>query len=525
MSTAIENARDQLLSVAAGDPQRAAALLDLVEQQRRNANWVRYWQPAGDQLQFWQQLHPDQKVWVVLGGNRSGKTELGAFLTTAWLLGKDFFRGELAWPWVEPLPIPQPPTAVRGVALNTDMLRDPLWEKLTGYSDHPPMFPAAQIASKSDHFFQVRFKNGSKFSGKSADPTVDPKTHGGVSLDFAWIDEECSKEFFDENWQRTVSRGGKLLITATPLSDIGTAQHPWLFDLVQDWRNGDKSIGVVFLSLFNNPYVPESEKESQRLKWRGHPEERARLYGDFVQRAGLVYPEWRPEPPLWIPPYDIPETAYRAVMIDPASSGPVAALWAAFDSKGKMTVYRAYKERNLTPSEHVANILALNGGDPIDLWLLDPYMGRERLPWSDIHGDKRTVLEVFRDAGLPRLRIAEVSAAVALEESREYLRAAFDPTSRHPACEFFNTLHQFRAEIERYVYDTTQRGPQRGEVRDRPRKGNDDLINAWQYLCGMRLRSRRPGTAKPIPPEFRSYSNQGPTELAVRVGGFHVEVH
>ena len=503
--SSLEHAESHLLSIAEGDPARALALLEALESGRKDRQYIRYWQPHPHLERFWAALRPEQDTWLVLGGNGSGKTELGAFLVGAWMLGKDYFRGEANERWVNALPIPAPPANVRAVGLNSDMLRDPVWEKLTGHAEHGPFIPDDSIAQKLDHQFILKTTNGSKLQGKSAD--VDPKTHGGASCSLVWLDEECSYEIFKENKARTRKAGGKLLVTATPLDDPGTAAHPWIFDLIQQAEDGDPSIGVVYMDMAANPYLSQEFRDAQTKFWTGTSEEQARLHGRPVRRSGLVYPQWTAKPPLWVDPHPLDEKAYRVLMLDPASSGPVAAMWSAFDEKGKWTIYRTYKQGGLTASAHVENILALNGGDHLNMMLMDPYMGQQRLAWHAEHGDTRTVLDIFRQAGLPRLRLADVDEKVALEESREYLAAGLDPTNPHPAVEVFNTCAEFRAEIERYVIEAVVRGPSRGESRDRPRRGNDDVMACFRYTAGMRFRAYRFAASKLVDPAFRSYAN------------------
>lgn len=505
----LTDAEAQLISIADGDPERAALLVEALEEKRRQERFVCYWEPHEEQKKFWEQLTPEQDTWLILGGNGSGKTELGEFLVAAWALGKEFFRNEPNWKWIEPLPIPDPPNNIRGVGLNSDSLRDPMWEKLTGSTEHAPFFPESQVTHRNNQQFSASFANFSKFQGKSAD--VDPKTHGGPSCALVHIDEECHYEIFKES-QRRIRNGGRLLITATPLDDPAITSHPWIFDLIEQWRGGDPSIGVIFMAMEKNPYLDRDFVRREKTRLAGLPDSDARLFGIPVRRSGLVYPRWKPAPPLWVPARELSDADYyRVVTIDPASTGYAAAVWTAYDRKGHQIVYRTYKEKGLTVGAHVNNILAENRGDLIDFWGFDPYMGKQKQM-----EDHRTVLQVWRDAGLPRLRLCDVTAEKSLEASRQYLDAAFDETDRHPSVEVFDHCNHFQEEIERYIIDVISQGSSKGEPRDRPRKRNDHVMNAWQYACGMGFRARRsvgrmagqgssnyfgPAVEKPVPPK------------------------
>ncbi|KKM99839.1 hypothetical protein LCGC14_1143720, partial [marine sediment metagenome] len=354
------NLAANLITASQGDLDEAEARILLLEEQRRQNCYAKYFEPCGDQLQFWKQLRPEQKIWLILGGNGAGKSILLAFLTVAWILGKEYFRGEPAWKWVEPLPIPSPPSNIRVVGLTAGMLLDPVWENLFGSTDHPPMVPNdGTLIRQSDHTATARWKNHSRLQGKVAQ--AEPKTHGGANCALVAIDEECSVEIFDENYQRT-RKDGHILVGATPLDDVGTTQHPWIFDLIQKWEDGDPEIGVVYLSMLNNPYLSDDHKRKQKARWAGHPEEQARLYGKPVRRTGLYYNNWEAKPPIFVPEHDLEPGGTRVVCIDPAATGPVGALWANFDAHGNMSLYREYKEKKLNISEHVQNILMENRG-------------------------------------------------------------------------------------------------------------------------------------------------------------------
>ncbi len=487
----------QILDLADGDPEQALALVDMLENQQHQDKYVCYLEPHKGQQPFFEQLRPEQDIWLICGGTSAGKTEQGSGIMSGFALGKDYFKGYPAYAWISKLPIPEPPNNLRAVGLNSDMLRDPIWEKLMGTAEHGPFFPPAEIIAKNNHLFTVQFRNGSKFQGKSAD--VDSKTHGGATLDLVWIDEECHHDIFKENRLRT-RKGGKLLITATPLDDVGTTSHPWIYDLIEAWKAGDPTIGVVYMRMEDNPHLSPDYVRREKERLRGAPDEQARLYGIPTRRSGLYYPMWKAEAPLWVPAHDL-TGGFRAVVVDPAATGPVGALWMDFDSQGNMTIYREYKEKNLTASQHCQNILVENRGDPIDLWLMDPWMGRQRQT-----EDHRTVLQVWRDNGLPRLRLADADYEMALQESREYVGAAWDHTSPHPRVTVFDHLEKFKAEIERYIVDSVTQGAKKGETRDKPRKGNDHLLNCYQYCCGMRLRARGGGVVKLVDSAFRSYT-------------------
>lgn len=472
-----------------GSPEDALIALQAVENKRKNEQFAKYFQAYPAQERKLREFTPEIKIFGMLGGNRSGKTETGAFIAVAWALGKEHFRGEPAWELVKDLPIPEPPNKIWVVGLDFSVLQDVIWrEKFIHGRNHAGFVPQAELKKPpSETIFELFFKNGSTITGKSADSGREK--FQSASVDLIWIDEECESDVFDECYQRTSDCAGKILLTLTPLNDVNSAvRKPWVFDLYKDWKNGQKDVRFVQLSVMDNPYVPQEEKDKLKIKWAGHPEEKARLYGDFVQRSGLVYKMWKSAVHM-VKRMPIPRDWYRIACIDPAPTGPTACVWVAVNPSGDIYVTDTYKRADLPVGEHAKNIITQNMGQPIDLWLIDPKGGSQRN--AETH---RTPADLYRDCGIP-VRYANVTEDYGLQVSMEYLNATLDTSARHSKCFIFDDLYDFRDEIERYVWDFYSKGEQAGQSKDKPRKGFDDILNAWQYIC-CQLRGRRaPKTA------------------------------
>ena len=468
-----------------GSAELALAALSELEKKRIAKSYIKYFEPWSEQISALNAFTKDIKIIGILGGNRSGKTILGAFIAIAWCLGKDYFRGEPIWPIIEKLPIPVGPVNVWVVGLDYGVLRDVIWyEKLRHGKNHPPFLPTdSSIKKVSDGDFQVFFSNGSLLTGKSAD--AGREKFQGASVDLVWLDEECDESIFDECYQRTVDCGGKLLLTLTPLTDINSGvRTPWVFDLYEE-SVAKPSGDVVFckLSTINSPFVPEVEKVKLQEKWAGDPEEGARLYGDFVRRSGLVYPQWGEL--HVVRPFSIPDHWQRIVSIDPAATGVTAAIWIAIDDNGNMWGYREYYEREKIVSEHAKGIKMLCMGEPVDIWLLDPKWGSQRN--AETH---KTGEQLWRESGIP-VRLPKVGEDYGLHVSREYVNATVTPNSRHPKFCVTTDCTNFIFEIKHYTYDTFSKGANKGLSKEKPRKRNDHLVNAWQYACTLRMKGKK----------------------------------
>jgi len=484
--------------LASLDPEDALLAIMAMEEQRKEQHFAKYWSsdPSDECREFYNRIEEDFakltkdiKIYGLLGGNRSSKTERGAFLAVAWLMGKEYFQDEPSWKFVKDLPIPEHGVNIWIVGLDFSVIRDVLWnEKLRRGHRHPgllPQTPSPLITRISDSEFQVQVNvNGRKSSltCKSADSGREKMQ--SASVDLVIIDEEPESEIFDELYQRTVDCGGKIILTLTPLNDIGSGiRKPWVYDLYKEFKAGRQDVIFLQLSALDNPFIPEEEKIKLKEKWLGHPEERARLYGEFIQRSGMVYPMWDNTKHL-IKPFNIPYEWRRIASIDPAATGVTACIWAAISPRNDVYFYREYYNSNLIVSEHAKNILARNGGDKIDTWLIDPFWASARNAESHKQGS-----QLFREAGIP-VRLANREADFALNVMREYLNASLDSSARHPKLFIFNTLQAFRTEIEGYVWDFYGKGNNKGQSKDKPLKRADHLMNSSQYLLALRPKAK-----------------------------------
>lgn len=484
MLNSLDRADQLLKDLDRLSPEEQLAAITAYETKLKEIHYAKYWTATPKQAPVFEQFTKDIKVLGLLGGNRSGKTEFGAFIAMAFLLGKPYFYGTPAWDYVKNLPIPEDrPRNIWVVGLTYDVLKDVIFrEKFLIGRNHPRLLPrdGSLIKKESESDAQIITSDGSVLTGKSADSGREK--FQSASVDLVWIDEEPEVEIYDECYQRTSDCGGKILLTLTPLKDISSGiSTPWVFDLYEKWKAGDKDYRFVQLSVLDNPYVPADEKDRLLEKWANHPEERARLYGEFVQRSGLVYNTWKPEVHL-VDPFPIPTDWPCYVSIDPASTGTTAGIRAHIDSTNNLYLTGEYYERDLVISEHAKNMLVRFGGRPVDIWIIDPQFGRQKNP--ETH---KTNLQLYRDAGIPA-RLASVDADYGVNISREYLNATITTAARHPKVYVFRDLANFRWEIEHYVWAFFGKGELRGLSKEKPVKRHDHLMNAFQYLCAMRPR-------------------------------------
>jgi phage terminase large subunit-like protein len=507
-----DDALQQLMSLPEED--RLAALLAF-EAKRKEKNAALYWATdAGEKYQrFYDQIEydfakftPEIKIYALLGGNRSSKTERGAFLAVAWLMGKEYFRDEPSWRYVKDLPIPEEGVNIWCVGLDYTIIRDVIWqEKLrTGTRKNGLLPPTGSpfITRVSDSEFQISVNvNGRKSTLLCKSAESGREKFQSASVDFLWIDEEIDADVFDEAYQRTVDCGGKILLTLTPLADVGSgSKKPWVHDLFKEFNAGRKDLCFVKLNTLDNPYIPEEEKEKLKIKWAGHPEEKARLFGDFIHRAGLVYDNFSRGIHV-IKPFRLESDWKRIVSIDPAPTGVTAAVWAAISPRNDIYIYRVYYESNKIISDHAKDILIRNGSDKVDIWLIDPFFGIQRN--AETH---HTGMQLYRDAGIP-VRLAPRAEDFGREILREYFEASRDKNSRNPKIFLIEgKTDSLVKEIEQYSWDTYQKGAMKGQTKGKPVKRHDHAINAVQYLVSLRPRGKKGSSGAGVYNASNSYT-------------------
>ncbi len=494
----VDLAVEKLMSLPADQRE---LILTAYEDKHKKEHYALYWSSDNEDREEFRRFHDNiedsfskldknTKLLGFLGGNRSGKTERGAFLAVAWLLGKKAFEGYPAWRYVKDLPIPEHGCNIWAVGLDFSVIRDTLWmEKLRKGHRNPGLLPPSShkwIKRISDSEFQVTVDvegRVSTLTAKSAEAGAEK--FQSASVDLVWLDEEVDESVYLECWQRTADVGGKIVLTLTPLNDIGSGvKKPWVHKLYTDSLKGDSDSVFVKINTLENPHISEEDRERLKKQWAGHPEEGSRLYGDFIRRGGLVFENFDPHVHV-IKPFRIEKEWKRIVSIDPAATGTTAVVWTAISPRNDVYIYREYYVKNKTVSDHAKDILLQNAGDQIDLFLLDPYWGIARN--NETH---KTGQALYRENGIP-CRLAPRAEDYGVALMREYISASSEPTSRQPKLFVFNTCRNWIEEIQGYTWATFGKGELKGMSKDKPAKGRDHLMNATQYLLSTRPRGRK----------------------------------
>jgi phage terminase large subunit-like protein len=217
-------------------------------------------------------LFGDWKEYWWIGGNRTGKTELGAAAVSCvatgivpWCVGGSGFED------TEKNILPQ---SIWITSLDFSSGRDIILPKLERYV---PRGTLGEPFRKADQIF--RFQNGSEIGLKSADSGREK--FQGVSRNVIWLDEEPPEEIYDECLARTIDCGGKIMCTMTPLNGLS-----WSHDRIWQMQDEDSDLFVMHSTMEENPFLPRKEIARFRAKVKDTKIRDARLKGLYTLMKG-----------------------------------------------------------------------------------------------------------------------------------------------------------------------------------------------------------------------------------------------
>jgi phage terminase large subunit-like protein len=201
-------------------------------------------------------------IFVVFGGNRTGKTELGAGVV-AQLFGE--IPGVNIWCTT---------VSDLSIGVQQNKLSKLIRKRDIKYGEYNSVRGWKNKIVTSNIGGTMKFKTYEQ--GREA--------HQGDNLDLIWADEEMPWDIFQECLARLTDRGGVFVLTFTSLSGY-TRLVQYL------WGSEDKNILTGVLTLDMNPFIPKKFKD--RYKETIDPDEWAsRIEGKPHLKQGLVYKEF-----------------------------------------------------------------------------------------------------------------------------------------------------------------------------------------------------------------------------------------
>jgi len=394
----------------------------------------------------------NHKIVAVSGGNRSGKTHIGAYI-----IAKEAVENDNIVIWV--------------ISVSYDVQREVTQKKLLYFL---PDYEIDKMTFKTRGIIdKIKLKNKTEIVFKTHEQTVE--SFSGASVNHIWFDEEPPKDIYAEAYMRTLDNRGRILFTLTPVNGM-----TWIYDDIFSKAYKDKDISIYNFLTENNTTISRDEIEKMKEKY-SEDEIEIRLHGAFVSKAGLVYKQFKEEVHV-IPQIPIEEINNKQKYViwsamDFGYTNPTAVLWAAVDRGGNVIVFNEYYRSERTIDQLKEDISALhnqytNKGvlycDP-SLWRVNPVDGHKL---STYFKQSPNSLPIVKANNNVDLGINIVRDYLLYNEHRE--------PKLHITENCENLIYEMRHYENKQVKNLTK------NASEEPKKFRDHAVDALRYLLVKR---------------------------------------
>lgn len=335
----------------------------------RLADPLRMWRPnpVGDQARFFRDTEsPAGGVYVLSGGNRSGKSECGAASFARYVrFGLRAKARELARQGK--------PAQVWVIGQNYEMVGTICWrEKLSRF------IPARDIDSISWRDQRrgwpaaVRLRNGVEILFKSGDQGREAMQ--GASILGAWIDEQIPNDVLEEIRMRCVDHAAPIFHTMTPLTPDPHMQARWeARGTVKGWHW--YTIDIEDNRRSRGGHLPDDEVDLilAQLREENPDQYETRKSGHFAALHGVIFKAFSTTTHV-LDAADMDALIRRrrdglkfAAGIDFGTVNPFCFLLGARDAEGAWYVFDEHYEAQRTIDHHIIRI-----GRMLDEWEIRP---------------------------------------------------------------------------------------------------------------------------------------------------------
>lgn len=283
--------------------------------------------------------------------NRSGKSETGAFAVSVWLTGEypHWWKGKIF----------NRPVNVLVAGETGKLVRDSVQKKLLGDAGSigTGLIPKDSIIDKRpksgipDAFDTIRIKHKSGGESILQFQSYDQgrEAFQATERDVVWEDEEPPINIHNENLIRTMTTGGIVILTFTPLKGLSET-------VLAMQEKVSKGIACITTATWDDaPHLDEKTKEELLASLPPYQRD-ARSKGIPQLGSGAVYPI--PETDFIVKPFEIPNHFRIGYGLDVGWNN-TAAVWFAHDTeKDIVYITHDYKRGQAEPSTHASAIRA-----------------------------------------------------------------------------------------------------------------------------------------------------------------------
>lgn len=416
----------------------------------------------------------DKKIFVIFGGNRSGKTELGAGIVSEYLEKEN--DAQIMCATVD---------YKLSVTVQQAKIQKLMRTSEVSYGQYTPVRGYTNDV--------ILMKNNSKCIFRSYQQGREAVQ--GMDLDLIWWDEEGPWDFFQECLARLTDRDGVFLLTFTSLSGF-TRLVNFL------WESNNDLIESTVLSILDNPFISKEAKENY-MKTVDEDEIESRVYGRPHLSEGLIYKSFGAIHK--VEPFDHVRLAINNPRryelhegIDPHERTPHHWLRFLYD-RHTDSIYVCDELKAPTESMIIADfarIIKLKRGKnkngminplycQIDTSSMKPDVIHKH-PDEDREDTHTIRLEFFKN-GIETI-LCTKDNAMGINEVKKRLKVVKTESGeikRMPKLYVFNTCKGVIWEFSRYSWDsyTSAKVSEKNEILNRPLKKNDHFMDIIKYEC------------------------------------------
>lgn len=388
-----------------------------------------------------------KRIFCMTGGNKFGKTTMGAILALSLLIGY--------WPWDEKKKlISNPPVVVRWIGQDWEVHIKTVLEPILDMW-WPDNFKVK--TSKNNQGVKATWKcaNGSilyLLSNKQ-----DPDVHAGKDPDYLLFDEPPKRDIYIENirgfaasTREKIGPEGRTFISATLLKEA------WIHQEIIKRRNSDgtpdKAIFNIHGKIWDNVGYGLSERGVDEFaKNLTSEEKQARLHGKPAYMAGLIYHQFKRETHLK-KRFDVPTDYVVDIAVDCHPAKENAVLFIATDPRNyKYLVDEIWQHGDGTQMGDAIIKKIISNAYNVNSILID----------HSARGDSNNTFTTFEkiDNVLHKYNLSLETYKKDEDGGIKAARNLLYGPNNEPSLFIFDDLARFIMEIEGYMWDSKTNRP------------------------------------------------------------------